>query len=566
MICIGIDLGTTNSLAAIWRNQKVEIIPNAISELMTPSAISLSNEGEIIIGQAAKDRLTTHPSHSAACFKRLMGTNSQVALGKKSFLPEELSSLILKQLKEDAEIYLGEVVEEAIISVPAYFNDNQRNATIIAAQLVGLKVDRLINEPTAAALAYGVNNHSDEQTYIIIDLGGGTFDVSILEKFDNIMEVHASAGDSFLGGEDFTEKLLKAFCKEKSLDYETLSLKDKAHLNYKFDRLKHQLSSEKKVDVNFQINNNDYAYTLTSEKFNEHVKPLLQKLLAPIEKSIRDANINIPEIDDIFLVGGATRMPIIRQFIARLFGRFPSCKINPDDAVVMGAAIQAALKQRHEDFDDVVLTDVCPFSMGIETATQLENSSISSGLYSIILERNMVIPISRTQRFFTIVDYQNKIDVKIYQGEQRLVNNNIQLGNISVSVPKRKQGKESIDVRFTYDINGLLEVIVTVTSTKEKKQLVLNNSQNRLTDKDIEKALKKLENIKIHPREKSANQALLSRAERLYQQSLGHDREQIGLLLLQFENILDTQDEKEIKKVAADFKQKLNTLDNNLWS
>lgn len=442
MACIGIDLGTTNSLVAVWRNHRIEIIPNALGELMTPSVISLSDTGSIIIGQAAKERLITHPDYSIACFKRLMGSKKNVILGKKSFIPEELSSLILRQLKEDAEIYLNEPIDEAIVSVPAYFNDNQRNATRVAAQLAGLKVDRLINEPTAAALAYGVNNQSDEQTYIIIDLGGGTFDVSILEKFDNIMEVHASAGDSFLGGEDFTEKLLKEFCKEKNLHYEALSNSDKAHLYSQFDRLKHQLSTNKKVDINLKINQKTQPYTLTSEKFNEQVKPLMQKLLAPIEKSIRDANISINEMDDIFLVGGATRMPIIRQFVARLFGRFPSCHINPDEVVVMGAAIQVALKVRNEDFDDIVLTDVCPFSMGIETSTEKQNGTYQSGLYKIILERNMTIPVSRTERFFTLGDYQNKIAVNIYQGEQRLVSNNIQLGDIMVNVPKKSEERK----------------------------------------------------------------------------------------------------------------------------
>ncbi|MEE9337785.1 MAG: Hsp70 family protein, partial [Methylococcaceae bacterium] len=424
----------------------------------------------------------------------------------------------------------------------------------------------LINEPTAAALAYGVNNQADEQTYIIIDLGGGTFDVSILEKFDNIMEVHASAGDSFLGGEDFTERLVKEFCKEKSLDYEKLSQKDKSQLYYQFERLKQQLSKEKKVEVNFQVNEQNYSYSLDHDKFNKQVKPLLQKLLAPIENSIRDANIRIQDMDDIFIVGGATRMPIIRQFIARLFGRLPSCHINPDEVVAMGAAIQAALKERNEDFDDIVLTDVCPFSMGIETSTDKENGSVVSGLYSIILERNQVIPVSRTERFFTMRDNQHRIDVNIFQGEQRLTDNNIKLGNISINVPTKKRGEESIDIRFTYDINGLLEVVVTVTSTKEKKQLVINNSQNRMTDKEIKQALKKLDQLKIHPRDKSENQALLSRAERIFQQSLGHERDQIGRLLLQFETVLDSQDEKKIKKAVSEFMQALDTLDNNLWS
>ena len=565
MAFIGIDLGTTNSLVCAWKNEHPILIPNALGETLTPSAISVGDDNSILIGQPAKDRLVSHPDRSTAFFKRLMGTDKKVQLAEKTFSPEELSSIVLSQLKLDAEAFLNEPVEEAIISVPAYFNDNQRNATLVAAQLAGIKVERLINEPTAAAIAYGIHNHEDERRFIVVDLGGGTFDVSIMEKFEDLLEVHATSGDSFLGGEDFTQKLCAAACQKNELEYSTLSSVEQGHIYHCCNALKYQLSENDTATVNFNAQGESYEFSLSREEFFHLVEPLLKRILAPLERSIRDSNLAVSDIDDVFLVGGATRMPAIRQFMTKLFGRFPSCDINPDHAVAHGAAIQAALKQRNEALKDVVLTDVCPFSMGVETAHKNDNGGFIDGLFSVIIERNQTIPCSREERFYTLQDNQKELQVNIFQGENRLVKDNIKLGELLVSVPKKKAGEECMDVRFTYDINGLLEVLVKIPSTGVEKQLVIQNSGNRMTDAQIEKALIKLRDIKIHPRDQAENQALLARAGRLYEERLGVEREQIANAAGAFEQILASQDEREIRRAAKQFDEFLKQFESDFW-
>jgi molecular chaperone HscC len=331
------------------------------------------------------------------------------------------------------------------------------------------------------------------------------------------------------------------------------------------DAVKRQLSVNDRVEAVLQLHGREVPISLSVDDLNQQVEPLLQKLLKPIEQSIRDSRIQVGNLEDVILVGGATRMPIIRQFVTRLFGRFPSCHLDPDHVVVMGAAIQAALKQRNEELDDVVLTDVCPFSMGIEIVGGMEVEDRVGGIYSVILERNMVIPVSREERFYTVSDNQKAINVRVFQGESRLVENNIELGNIDVKVPRKKAGEESVDVRFTYDINGLLEVIVKVVSTGKEDSLVIQSSSNRMSESEIKKALRKLDKIKIHPRDKAANQALMSRAERLFEERLGEERDSIGALILGFEKVLQTQDERKIEMYVEEMKQMLDSLEADMW-
>ncbi|MFP6843923.1 MAG: molecular chaperone HscC [Thalassolituus sp.] len=565
MAFIGIDLGTTNSLVAVWQNNESILIPNVHGEYLTPSVISLNDDGQILIGKIAKERLVTHSKQTVSNFKRLMGTSEKVIISNKSFSPEELSALVLKQLKADAEAFLNEAVDEAVISVPAYFNDNQRNATRVAATLAGLHVERLINEPTAAAIAYGVHEKKDEKSFIVIDLGGGTFDVSIMEKFDDLLEVHASAGDSFLGGEDFTLMLMHHFLAKHDIELCKLTSNDHGRLYHLFDQVKCRLSDQEKVDFDIVVDGKSLPNTLIQDELYEIFSPLLKRLLKPIEQSIHDAKLDLAEIDDVFLVGGATRMKTVRQFITRLFNRFPSCHINPDHVVAMGAAIQAALKQRNQALKDVVLTDVCPFSLGIEVASEGPDGSVVSGIFSVIIERNTTIPASRVENFCTVKDHQVKILIKIFQGENRLVKHNILLGEFEVAVPPKQAGLETVDIRFTYDINGLLEVIATLVSTAKASSIVIQNSSSRLSTADIEVALKKLEILKIHPRDNDVNQAILARAERLYQERLGAVREKIGQAIMEFEHILNSQDPRAIERSAKSLEQYLNTLERDFW-
>ncbi len=558
MTTIGVDLGTTNSLVAVWEEGSVKVIPNALGELLTPSVISVLENGDVLVGQAAKDRLISHPQVTISQFKRLMGTREEVKLGRLRFTPEALSSLVLRQLREDAETYLGAPVNEAIISVPAYFNDNQRNATRVAGEMAGFKVERLINEPTAAALAYGVSEEGDEETSIVLDLGGGTFDVSILEKFDNLMEVHASAGDAFLGGEDFTRLLLNDFLREHDIDKKTVASTDLARLYKLAELVKVKLTSagENNLEVAFDLANESYRSVYSSARFTELAEPLISRLLAPIERAIRDARVEVKDLERIFLVGGATRMPIVRNLVTRLFGRFPEYHIDPDHAVVMGAAVQAALKSRNQEFEDVVLTDVCPFSLGI---------GLYNDVYSVIIERNRVIPVSREEVYQTVQDKQKEIKVVIYQGEHRLVSKNVSLGELTIPVPKKKAGEAKITVRFTYDINGLLEVIVTSLDNQKSRTVVIENSPGRLTQQEINKALSQLEHIKLHPRDDAKNKALVARAERLYQERLGDERDAIGEAIADFEASLETQDPQLVQRAAIHIERYLDELETDLW-
>ena len=342
---IGIDLGTTNSLVACFRNGRAELIPNRLGNVLTPSVVSIDEAGKLYIGEAARERALLHPLQSAAVFKRSMGTDRDFRLGDRHFRAEELSSLILKSLKEDAEAHLGELVTDAIISVPAYFNDHQRKATKRAGELAGLNVVRIINEPTAAAIAHGMAEQDDAR-YLVFDLGGGTFDVSILELYSPIMEVHAIAGDNFLGGEDFTKVLCDLFYAHAGVSPETLDVRVRAEVRKTAERCKCAFSDTPTVIMICNLGEKTHAMPLTLQQYEAACAPLLERLRKPVERSLRDAKVSLQEIDRVVLVGGATRSPVIRRFVERLFGRKPSLRIDPDVAVALGAALARDLRER----------------------------------------------------------------------------------------------------------------------------------------------------------------------------------------------------------------------------
>ena len=541
MAVVGIDLGTTNSLVSVWRDDKSIIIPNALGELLTPSVVSVDDNGMVMVGRAAKDRLVTHPEQTAAQFKRLMGTSEKATLGKRQFSAEELSALVLKQLKADAEVYLGESVDEAIISVPAYFNNHQRTATLNAARLAGLKVERLINEPTAAALAYGIQENEEECRFIVIDLGGGTLDVSILEKFEDLLEVHATSGDSFLGGEDFTAAMLGAVCEQIGYERQALSREERAHLYRVCDEAKKALADQQEVPLVVSLGGKEHRLVFTREAFVQACSVLLDRIRGPVERAVLDAGMNREDFDEVILVGGATRMPVVRSHVGRLFGRIPATTIDPDLVVAMGAAVQAALKERNASLRDTVLTDVCPFSLGIEVSKEVGDQR-SSGFFSVIIPRNTVIPTSRMDRFYTVADNQRVVNLSVYQGEQRMVRNNVKIGELIVQVPGARAGEEAVDVRFTYDINGVLEVQAGVVSTGMRSSLVIQNTTSEIDEQTLAKLLKDMEKLKFHPREDSANITLMGEAERMWAEALGDERNYLEELIQYFEAAMDSQD------------------------
>ncbi|MFG0586303.1 Hsp70 family protein [Pseudomonas sp. zjy_9] len=545
---LGIDLGTTNSLIAVWREGRVELIPNALGEVLTPSAVSLDEDGSILVGSAARARLTTHPLRSVAAFKRYMGSDKRFTLGDRQFTPEELSALVLGSLKADAEAHLGMPVSTAVISVPAYFSDEQRKRTVFAAELAGLRVERLINEPTAAAMAYGLHEQQFERT-LIFDLGGGTFDVTVLEYALPLIEVHASTGDNFLGGEDFTEALLGACLDDWQLARSALDSQALASLEDALEQLKRRLADGPQT-----LDWMGRQWQLDEARALQIWTPLLTRLRQPIEQALRDARLNPRDLDSLVLVGGATRMSAVQQLVATLFGRLPYRHLDPDTIVALGAAAQAACKARDHAIEEVILTDVCPYTLGIAS----RRSDEQPGAFSPIIERNTVIPTSRVQRYYTTHAQQEYIRIEVYQGERPWVRDNIFVDAFEVKLVQTGQ-VQALDVRFSYDINGLLEVDVTLENGQRHGH-VIDRSPTGLSAEARATSQARLAGLKIHPRDTLPNRTLLARLERAWMQTLGAEREQIGQWLDEFQNVLGTQQEQPITAARQRLEQQLQAL------
>lgn len=558
---IGIDLGTTNSLVCVFTESGPELIRNALGGYMTPSAVGLSDDGSMLIGQAAKDRLVTHPNLTTARFKRYMGTDHEAKIGKKSYRAEELSALILRSLKDDAEAHLGQQVTRAIISVPAYFNDIQRKATMAAARLAGLKVERLVNEPTAAALAYGLQDREAETTFLVVDLGGGTFDVSILEMFSGVMEVRASSGDAFLGGEDFTDALLKHLAEKSELDLKKLEPEAYSRLRAVVDRMKHRLTESHEASASFAHKGNEFPLSVTRQTFDEICEPLTKRIRLPIQRAISDAGLKAEEINRILLVGGATRMDCVRSLITRLFKRFPEHDLNPDHVVALGAGVQAGLASRHEALDDMVMTDVAPFTLGYEVAIEIKPKTYEYGHFAPLIERNTVVPVSRSHIVNPIQKGQDRIELKIYQGEAPFVRDNVKIGELSVSIPPNKKEFELVDVRFTYDSSGILEVLAKSMSTGKQSRVVIEGNPGSMTSDEIEQRLKAIEGLKIHPREQQDNTAFMARLSALYEGLLGEKRQMVGSFIQEFEAALHSQDPKLIAECRKELEEPVSRLE-----
>lgn len=552
---VGIDLGTTNSLVAYFSEEGPKIIPNRLGKNLTPSIVSIDEEEQVYVGETARERMLLHPDSAAAVFKRDMGSDRKFQLLHKQFRPEELSALVLKALKEDAEAYLQEPVTEAVISVPAYFNDDRRKATKRAGELAGLKVERIISEPTAAAIAYGLYQSHENAKFLVFDLGGGTFDVSILELYDSIIEVRAVAGDNFLGGEDFTHVLEQMFFdKNKEIDKEKLSFQTLRHITKQAEACKKAFADRNTAKMVCNIDGQSVEMNVTIEAYEAACEELLDKMKQPIKRSLADAHIKIKDIDKVVLVGGATKLSFVRRFVGKIFRTIPDTNINPDEAVALGAAVQAAMKERNSMIREVILTDVCPFTLGTEVVLEREENVYEGGHFCPIIERNTTIPASRTERLYTIRDNQTKLRVKILQGESRFAANNLLLGEITIKIPPAKAGEEPVDVTYTYDINSILEVEIKVVSTGEKVKQIIKGGHTDMSDEEIEERMKEIAYLKIHPREKEENKLLLLRGERLYEESLGNDRRLVERALQKFDDALNTRDNAKIEEAREEFR------------
>lgn len=551
---IGIDLGTTNSLCAVFEDGQPLLIPNAHGRLLTPSIVGVLEDQKITVGNVAKELRITQPTQTAWCFKRLMGTEEKTKVGPYNFTAAELSSLVLKSLKEDAEKFLGHSVTEAVITVPAYFNDFQRKATKVAGEMAGLKVRRIINEPTAAALTYGFHQKEEDKNLLVFDLGGGTFDVTIMEIFEESLEIMSTAGESQLGGEDFTEKIIEWACKQVDQDSENVRLDYPdmyARLLEEAENAKRKIGEEDEVTIRIPQQNGSLdearQVLLTKATFLKEVDTLMQKLAKPVLKAMRDAELNADRIDEIILVGGATRMPIIKDFIYDTFGKDALCKYNPDQVVARGAAVQAALIEDDAAVEDMVMTDVCPFTLGISTCREIRGQ-VHDGYYMPIIHRNTTIPVSKEEIISTLYPGQTELLIQVYQGEARKTENNISLGELAIQgLPKTNSHTEA-NIRFTYDLNGILDVEAYIPSTGKKYKTVLTNNVASLSETEIDAAVKKMQDLKFYPRDKAENKNLLLFAEKTLEELNRFQREELERSIAYFEDALSSGEKDYFEK------------------
>lgn len=529
MAIIGIDLGTTNSLVSVYRNGRVELLPNEWGQLLTPSCVGVLEDGTVTVGAVAKERLITHPGKTAASFKTWMGTQKEFLLGGKVFFPHELSALVLRKLAQIARETLGEEIEEAVISVPAYFNDNQRCATRLAAQLAGLPVKRLINEPSAAALCHSRATPQEEQRLLIVDFGGGTLDVSVVDCFENMVEIVAIAGNNRLGGNDIDRAIAAYFCEQTGLIWSALPPQQQRQLLSLAERGKIGLSKTggRGCILACQMGGETLSVPLGRETLSAVCQPIFQQVKDVVIRAIRDSGIPISAIHDVILVGGSSQLGVFVDYLEELFSKRPTLAEYPEHTVALGVGLCAGIKERSEDLRDLVMTDVCPFSLGVATYHDIRDANPHM---ATLIQRSSILPARRTERFFTLSNNQRRIRLSIYQGENYYAADNLLLGELSVSVPPDEAGKQWAAVTFAYDINGILEVTAE-SSGGDRRRTVILNPQLNWSEEEIARALEQLSALPDPSLPQQEDLLLLSRAERLFAELSDQRREEAAWVI-----------------------------------
>lgn len=568
MTIIGIDLGTTNSAVAYLKDGKPQIIENRHGERTTPSVFQIDRKGEIKVGPIAKDEYPSYPKETVLEIKRLMGKDEKVHVSGKEYRPEEISAHILKYMKSSAEEKLGVTVSEAVITVPAYFSDSQRKATQKAGELAGLKVERIINEPTAAAIAFGIENMNQDQNILVYDLGGGTFDVSVVELFDGVVEVRASAGNNNLGGMDFDNALVDwvvdEFKKEKGIDLLQLGSEDeilqrKARIKVEAEKTKKTLSTQNSAKINLPfiaIDNNmpiSIDYEITRAQFEKLIKEMAESTLKEVDKALNDAKLSEADIQEVLLVGGSTRIPLIQELVEKKFKKAPRKDINPDEAIALGAAVQAAIKSGELDSKDgLMVIDVCPYTLGTEVVRYVGGQAVP-GFFDPIIPRNSTVPITESKIYSTVYDDQDEVKVRVYQGDDedqyvrpdKLISEDLVL----TGIPSRPAGEENIEIKFSYDINGLLQVEATILSTGKKISKAIGTQVGVMTDQEVAASTERIEQEWNQSELYNEVKNVINRAEKMMDEVEAKDREKIEKLLSNLKDALNRNDTIAVKKL-----------------
>ena len=571
---IGIDLGTTNSCVAVMEGGEPVVITNSEGARTTPSVVSFQANGERLVGQVAKRQAITNPDKTIMSIKRHMGTNHKVNIDGKDYTPQEISAMVLQKIKADAEAYLGEPVTQAVITVPAYFNDSERQATKDAGKIAGLEVLRIINEPTAASLAYGIDKTETTQKIFVYDLGGGTFDVSILELGDGVFEVKATNGDTALGGDDFDQKVIdyiaETFKSENGIDLrnDKMALQ---RLKEAAEKAKIELSSSTQTNINLPFITADATgpkhidLNLTRAKFNELTHDLVQRTIEPMKKALADSSLSMSDIDKIVLVGGSTRIPAVQEAVKNFTGKEPSKGVNPDECVAVGASIQAGVLTG--DVKDVLLLDVSPLTLGIETL---------GGIATPLIERNTTIPTRKSQVFSTAADGQTSVEIHVVQGERQMATDNKTLGRFTLSgIASAPRGIPQIEVTFDIDANGLVNVSAKDKGTGKEANITITASTN-LSNDEVDKAVKEAEMYAAEDKKRKESIEVKNNADQLVYQTektLGElgdkvsaeDKAKIEAKVEELKKIKDGEDLEAIKKATEELTQEFYAISSKMY-
>ena len=572
---IGIDLGTTNSCVAVMEGGEPVVITNSEGARTTPSVVSFQANGERLVGQIAKRQAITNPEHTIISIKREMGTDHKTKIDDKTYSPQEISAMILQKIKADAEAYLGETVSQAVITVPAYFNDAERQATKDAGRIAGLEVLRIINEPTAASLAYGLDKTDHSEKIFVYDLGGGTFDVSILELGDGVFEVLSTNGDTHLGGDDFDQKIIDYIANDFKSQYGIDLRNDKSavqRLKEAAEKAKIELSSSMQTNINLPFITADATgpkhidMNLTRAKFNELTHDLVQRSIEPMKKALSDAGLSISQIDKVILVGGSTRIPAVQEAVKNFTGKEPSKGVNPDECVAMGAAIQAGVLTG--EVKDVLLLDVTPLTLGIETL---------GGVATPLIERNTTIPAKKSQIFSTAADGQTSVEIHVVQGERQMATDNKTLGRFTLSgIAPAPRGIPQIEVTFDIDANGIVKVSAMDKGTGKEANITITASTN-LSDEEVEKAVKEAERFAEEDKKRKESIETKNNADQLVYQTekqleeLGDkisadDKAKITAKLDALKAVKDGEDLEAIKKATEELTQEFYAISSKMYA